>query len=131
MSMYDVQYGTFMVGRPRILASFRAIPACVFARLSVSVVDPDPLWFWSAGTADPDPSEQSSLMEKREETHCFEVLDVLFWGLEVSPVTWTRRLSWSPGKNTLQFLIQILIDLKCWIQIRIEPMRIQNTAFRT
>ncbi len=86
MSMYDVQiqYGTFMVGRPRKLASFSAFPACVFARLSVSVVDPDPHLFLSAGTADPDsdpdPSEQNwrSIKEKSDETHCFEFLHVLF-----------------------------------------------------
>ncbi len=40
--------------------------------------------------ADPDPVGQKwpTKIEKSTEFSCFEVLDVLFWGLKASPVAW-------------------------------------------
>ncbi len=44
--------------------------------------------------ADSDPGEQKwpTKIEKSTEFSCFEVLDVLFWGLKASPVAWASFL---------------------------------------
>ncbi len=54
------------------------------------------------GRLDPDPGRQKlpTQLEKSEEVSCFEVLDVLLWGLT------TDVLFGGLGINTLQFLIK-------------------------
>ncbi len=59
-------------------------------------------------TRNPDPDPESggqkwpTKIEKSYEISCFEVLDVLFWGLKASPVAWTSF--WRPRISNLQFL---------------------------
>jgi hypothetical protein len=41
---------------------------------------------------DPGGKKWTTKIEKSSEISCFEVLDVLFWGLKASPVAWTSFL---------------------------------------
>ncbi len=104
-----------------------------------------------ARVADPVPDQGGqkwpTKKEKSTEFSCFEVLDVLFWGLKASPLAWAPFM-----EAILQFLIQntqikfhaviflnfrslnpgsgsgSAIRTKCWIRIRIKSMRIHNPA---
>jgi hypothetical protein len=53
-----------------------------------SDVDPDPNKFWSPGSGSRKAIKTHKNI-KSEENSYFEVLDILFWGLSVSPVDWT------------------------------------------
>jgi hypothetical protein len=69
-------------------------------------------------------------IEKSTECSCFEVLDVLFWGLKASPVAWASFMEAHGGISKWQFLIKkIKIKfpavnffqfwvIKPWIRIR-------------
>jgi hypothetical protein len=52
---------------------------------SIRSVDPDP----ESGSGSGSRRAQRPKKEKSKEISCFEVLDVLFRGLKVSPVAWT------------------------------------------
>jgi hypothetical protein len=47
--------------------------------IRIQIADPDP---------DPEGQKWPKKIEKSTEFSCFEVLDVLFWGLKASPVAW-------------------------------------------
>jgi hypothetical protein len=67
-------------GKPgfRIRIRIRINLSC-WIRIRIQIADPDP---------DPGGQKFSKKIEKSTEFSCFEVLDVLFWGLKASPVAW-------------------------------------------
>ncbi len=66
-----------------LLSVFRIrIKSAQWIRIHIQIRNPYP---------DPDPGGQKwpAKTEKSLEISCFEVLDVLFWGMKASPVPWT------------------------------------------
>ncbi len=72
------RYPRLIPRQPGIRIRIRINLSC-WIRIRIHIADPDP---------DPGGQKLSTKIEKSTEFSCFEVLDVLFWGLKASPVTW-------------------------------------------
>ncbi len=59
---------------------------------------------------------------KSEEISCFEMLDVLFWGLKASPVAWTSFME-AYRISKLQFLIKKIFFPSCNFFLNFDPIK--------
>ncbi len=126
--------GGLRASKVHVMRSLRACSSFAAARTLVktSVVDPEPdPHRFGRLDPDPDPGGQNGPQKKNSvESSCFEVLDVLFWGLKA--FTELGRPSWGQGikikkffyiKNTEIFFVcknvHNFYTSKPWIQIRV------------